>query len=366
MRWLIGHPGPQFSVHDVFEGWAEALRGLGEDVFTFNLDKRLQFYDAALINDDGLVDDEGRPAVRKAMTREKAIETAAYGILSSAYQCWPHVVLLVSAFFTPPALLDMMRGRGHKIVLLHTESPYQDEEQLERAAHADLNLLNDPANIEAYRALGMPAAYVPHAYRPHIHYPAQPGAAKTWDLAFVGTGFPSRVKFFEAMDLTGLDVHLAGPWFGLPEDSPLRDWTDTDPEGCVDNAETAGIYRQAKCGINLYRREGEDTWDGDAWAMGPREVEMAASGLFYVRDPRPEGDELLPMLPVFTSPEQAGDLIRWYAAHDGEREKRAAAAREAVAGRTFTNNARALLAMLNHEESQCRVTTAGTAPSISV
>ena len=41
-----------------------------------------------------------------------------------------------------------------KVVLLHTESPYQDDEQLERAAHADVNLLNDPVNIDAYRELG--------------------------------------------------------------------------------------------------------------------------------------------------------------------------------------------------------------------
>jgi hypothetical protein len=123
MRWLIGHPGPSFSVHDVYEGWTEALRSLGEQVFTFNLGDRLSFYDAAHIEAD-VTDAEGRAAMRKAMPREKAIELAANGILSSAYQCWPDVVLLVSAFFTPPALLDMMRGRGHKIVLLHTESPY--------------------------------------------------------------------------------------------------------------------------------------------------------------------------------------------------------------------------------------------------
>jgi hypothetical protein len=124
MRWLIGHPGPAFSVHDLFEGWTEALRDLGEDVYTFNLDRRLQFYDAACIAEgDGPPDDGSVRAFRKAMPREKAIEMAAYGILSTAYQCWPEVILLISAFFTPPQLLDMMRGRGHKIILLHTESP---------------------------------------------------------------------------------------------------------------------------------------------------------------------------------------------------------------------------------------------------
>src|SRR4249920_3210166 len=126
MRWLIGHPGPHFSVHDVYEGWVEALRGLGEDVYTFNLGDRLSFYDAALV-ETGDHDDEGHPGVRKAITREQAIELAANGILSAAYQCWPDIVLLVSAFFTPPALLDMMRDRVHMNVPPPTESPYQDD-----------------------------------------------------------------------------------------------------------------------------------------------------------------------------------------------------------------------------------------------
>jgi hypothetical protein len=343
MRWLIGHPGPHFSVHDLYEGWTEALRGLGEDVYTFNLGDRISFYDAALI-ETGTTDGQGHPGVRKAIGRKEALAAAAHEILRPAFLAWPDVVLLVSAFWYPPYLLDALRGRGMKVLLLHTESPYQDDEQLERAAHADLNLLNDPVNIASYAELG-PAAYMPHAYRESIHYPAADPRYQ-WDLSFIGTGFPSRVKFFEQMNLTGLDVRLAGPWLDLPENSPLRDWTATSLEDCVDNAQTAAIYRQSRCGINIYRREAEAAHDGEGWAMGPREIEQAACGLFFVRDPRPEGDEVLHMLPTYTSPEEAGDLIRWYATHPAERGKRATAAREAVAERTFTSNAKALLRMI--------------------
>ena len=348
MRWLIGHPGPHFSVQDVYDGWVEALRDLGEEVFTFNLGDRLSFYDAAYIEDnpDGVSD--GQIRIRKAMPRRVAIETAADGIFRTLYKCWPHVVLLVSAFFTPPWMLDLIRDRGHKIVLLHTESPYQDDEQLIRARSADLNLLNDPSNLAAYRELG-PADYMPHAYRPSVHYPPAAGTKPVHDLAFVGTGFPSRVQFFEDMNLTGLTVHLAGPWLDLPADSPLRDWTATNIDGCVDNADTAEIYRQARCGINLYRREAEDTHMGEGWSMGPREVEMAASGLFFVRDPRPEGDDVFPMLPTYTTPGEASDLIRWWLNHDDSRAEAALKARAAIEDRTFRNHARHLLQMLDRQ-----------------
>src|SRR5215468_9242865 len=198
MRWLIVQPGPSFSVADVHNGWAEALRGAGEQVKEFNLDRRLTFYDQALLPED-ISTEEGRQLVHKALTREQAVGLAAQGLFEDLYKWWPHVVLFVSAFFTPPGMLEIIRARGHKVVLLHTESPYQDGEQLIRAACADLNLVNDPVNLGAYQALG-PAAYMPHAYREDVHYPV-PGAAMLWDLAFVGTGFPSRQRFFEQMDL---------------------------------------------------------------------------------------------------------------------------------------------------------------------
>jgi spore maturation protein CgeB len=284
--------------------------------------------------------------MRKALKREVALDTAAHEILRPAFLCWPDVILLVSAFWYPTYLLDVLRGRGMQVVLLHSESPYQDDEQLERAAHADLNLLNDPVNIEAYRDLA-PAEYMPHAYRSTVHYPALPGSVEKWDFSFIGTGFPSRVQFFEQMNLTGLDVHFGGPWLGLPPDSPLRDWTATTLDNCVDNEQTADIYRQTRTSLNLYRRESEDTHEGEGWAMGPRETELAACGTWFTRDPRPESDELFPMLPSYTSPEEASDQIRWALAHPAERQEAADLAREAVAGRTFSNNAKRLLKLLD-------------------
>ena len=74
---------------------------------------------------------------------------------------------------------------------------------------------------------------------------------------------------------------------------------------------------------------------------------MAACGLWFARDPRPESDELFPMLPSFTSPDEAGDQIRWALAHPAERDKAASLARQAIAGRTFDANAKRLLKLLD-------------------
>lgn len=347
MRWLVGHPGPSFSVHDVYKGWAEALIALGEEVAVYNLDDRLKLYQAALI-ETGNFDGFGYPEIKRALTDEQAVSLAAAGLQNTCYAWWPDVVLLVSAFFTPPLMLDMMRSRGHKVILLHTESPYEDERQLIRAQHADVNLLNDPVNLDKYRRLGIPAEYMPHRYRPSLHHPGPAQPKLTCDLAFVGTAFESRIAFFEQMGLDGLDVLLAGHWKMTPEDSPLRKYVAHDIEECLDNDSAAEIYRAAKCGINIYRREGEPG-QAQGVALGPREIEMAACGLFFLRDPRPEGDALFPALPTFTGPQDASEKLRYYLKRDDLREKLAGQARAAIADRTFENAAIQLLRLLDSQ-----------------
>lgn len=349
MRILVGHPGPDFSVADVFTGWVEALRAAGQEVATYALSDRLAFYGHALF-ETGRADEAGHPEVRKAVSNEEAIRLASNGILSACYQFWPDVVILVSGFFTPPVMLDLMRSRRHKVVLIHTEAPYQDQEQIARAGHADINLVNDPVNLDSYRAVRKDSYYVPHAYRPHVHRPGPAVPSMKCDLGFAGTGYPSRIDFFERMRLAGLDVLLAGNWQPLMEDehrdSPLHQYLANAADECVDNAQAVSLYRSSKAGINIYRREAESPEQSDGWAMGPREVEMAASGLWFLRDSRPESDEVFPMLPSFSGPEDAGEILRWYLDRDDERQKAADRARAAVAGRTFDANARMLLRLL--------------------
>ncbi len=148
------------------------------------------------------------------------------------------------------------------------------------------------------------------------------------------------------MDFAGTDFLLGGAnWEDLPEDSPLRAYLG-HTEGCVDNDQAAELYRHAKMGINVYRRESEDDHAGEGWAMGPREVEMAAIGLPFLRDPRPESDEILWMLPSFTDPGDASAQLKWWLARDDQRAEAARLAMKAVADRTFTNNATRLLQAL--------------------
>lgn len=299
----------------------------------------------------GEEDETGHPLVGRAMPDNDALRAAMQGLSHAMLTYWPDAILLVSGFFITPGELQLMRMRNFPVVILHTESPYQDDEQLMRAPFADINILNDPLNISRYEELDGKAAYLPHCYRSAVHYPRRGPAVPELasDFAFVGTAFSSRIKFFEAMDLDGVDVLLGGQcWGDTDEGSKLRGWLGHGIDQCVDNDIAAQHYRNAKMGINFYRRESEEAHKGEGWAMGPREVEMAACGLPFLRDPRPESDEVFPMLPSFVSPEDASEQLRWWLNHDRERDKAASLAREAIQDRTFTNNAQRLLKMLDN------------------
>jgi spore maturation protein CgeB len=272
------------------------------------------------------------------------------GLPATLWEFDPAIVIFVSGFFTTKAMLEAIRWHRHKIVLLATESPYQDDEQLMRAAECDLAVLNDPCNLGKFQEL-CPTYYQPHSYRPAVHYPRtgprDPGLAS--DFVFIGTAFKSRIKLFEALNLDGIDFLLAGnEWGKLDPESPIAKHIATgvgEAADCIENERVADLYRHSRIGLNYYRREGEEAHANDAAiALGPREVEQAACGLFYLRDPRPEGDEVFKgILPTFDGPEDASEKLRWWLAHDGLREKRATQAREAIVGRTFVNAARRLL-----------------------
>lgn len=339
MKVLVVHPGPHFSVADVHNGLVKGLRSTGAQVAEFNLHDRLNFYAEAHVPKNG--------EMVRAFDPDAAVLMAAKGLEVVLYEWWPDVVVIVSGFFVPPQLWAVMARRPHHVVLWCTESPYEDDRQLRPAEYADTVILNDPTNIDTFRAVNARTFYLPHSYDPDVHHPGEPDPDLASDFAFVGTGFPSRIEFLEAVDWSGIDVKLAGNWQQVPPGSPLVPFLLHGRTECIDNGDAARLYRSTAVSANLYRQEATDESTADGWAMGPREVELAACGTFFLRNPRPEGDDLFPMLPTFTEPGEFHDLLRWWLAHPAERTAAAASARAAIAERTFATTAARLLRLVD-------------------
>ncbi len=337
MRAVVVHPGPQYSVADVHNGVVSGLRANGVDVVGLNFDDYLSFFVQVSLERDG--------EWVRALEYENAVRCAAVACIESAcYEFWPDVVVVVSGFFVPPDKYALMRERGHKLVLYCTESPYEDERQMWMASSADVVIVNDPTNIDDFRRYNKNTFYIPHGYNPTVHHPGDAVEGLESDFCFVGTGYPSRVEFLEKVDWTGLDrTILAGNWQQVTDDSPLLPMLMSERDQCIDNTDAADLYRSTACSANLYRKEAMRDEHSAGWAMGPREVELAACETFYAREPRGESDGLFPMLPTFTTPAELGDIARWAKHNPGLAQQAARQARAAVADRTFDNHMAQLL-----------------------
>lgn len=323
---------------DVHNGLVKGLRANGVDAQVYNLHDRLNFYtEAHMRRDDG--------EFVKAFDNDGAVMMAAKGLSSVLYEWWPDVVVIVSGFFVPPDIWAVLARRPHHVVLWGTESPYEDDRQERPARYADTVVLNDPVNIDHYRDEINPRTYYfHHSYDPDFHYPGD--GRRDVDFGFVGTGFPSRIEFFEQVDWPTYDVKLAGNWQRVPNGSNIVPYLVAGRGECMDNVDAADLYRRCRTSANLYRQEATEESSADGWAMGPREVELAACETFFLRNPRPEGDELFPMLPTFDTPDEFSDLLAWALKHPDETQAAAASARAAIADRTFTNTAARLLRMV--------------------
>lgn len=338
MRALVVRPGPAYSVADVHRGLVAGLRANGVQVVDFFYDVLLEFHSMAHIK-------KGRRWV-PALPQGTAMHLAGEHLQAAIYRVWPDVIIFTSGFWVHPEILGILKSRPHHTVLWATESPYEDDKQAKQAEWVDTVILNDPTNLESYRAHVNPRTwYLPQSYDPDLHAPGPGRPEWRCDVAHAGTMFPSRVQFMEAVDWTGVDLKLAG-MFGACKESPLTRYAVHHLDECLDNVDTVDLYRSAKMSFNLYRREANQPDLVAGWAMGPREVELAATGTFFLRDPRPEGDEVLGMLPTYTSPEEFEHKMRWYLRRDELRAESARLARAAIADRTFPATTARLLQLV--------------------
>jgi len=330
---MVVWPGATWSTADVARGWANGLEQHGVDVVRFRLDLRLEWLESHLTPDEASKRDAGLSVRRQA----------AEALAGALYEYRPDLILVVDGKDIPPEVWHGLRRRGERIVLVHTESPYEDDRICAMEWCADLHLVNDPVGVERLRKITPNVLYVPHAYDPTIHFPRTQQTEH--DVVFVGSGFSGRARFLADAEWGDVRLTLAGQWrhrtIALPPE--LERYVADLPEP-LPNEAAADLYRTSAVGFNLYRSDYLDNpRSGDGWAVNPREVEMAACGLFFLRQPRGEGDTLFSTLPTFGSPAELVDLATWWRDHPEARATAGLAAREAVADRTFDRHAGHLL-----------------------
>src|SRR5574338_77334 len=216
VRILLVHPGASWSTHDVYEGLLYGLRFHGAHIVPYRLDTRIPASAAALRS---LWRRKKRlnPDIPKPNTADLFYH-AGIGALEMALRHQVDVVLIVSAMMQHPDTILMMKRAGLKVVVLFTESPYDHEEEIRIAKIVDGGWTNERAAVPLFRAVNPNMGYLPHAWHPQKHYPGvreSESEIPSHDVVFVGSGFPERIEWFNAINWTGIDLGLYGTWKGL-------------------------------------------------------------------------------------------------------------------------------------------------------
>jgi spore maturation protein CgeB len=313
MRILLCPPSVNFSVADVSRGYSRALRRAGCDVVEYPTRREFQY---------------NREAIGEAEHYERFIcFRACERILQEATYHKADLVLFICSQTFHPIALQLLKKYDIPAAVIHTESPYQDDDQVQWVAHyPGMTVFTH----EQYSAEKYGWHYLPHAYDPEVHQPAAPDPAEACDVLMVGWGWPERQKALEAVDWTGIKLVIRGRWDGITEDSPLFPYYRP---GIVPNADLPRLYASAKINLNIHRAHPQ------AKSLNPRAYELAACGAFQWSD-RAEPSLFGRTLSGHLGLERA---IRHWLLHDDGRRIMAEVQQQTVRGETFDARVRTLL-----------------------
>lgn len=321
MKLLMVHPGASSSTCDVADGLSYGLTQHGVELVRYRLDQRID-RSHRWLNYNWRRTKKKQPDLQRPTTADVFYQ-AGIGALEMALRHQVDCVLVVSAMFLHPDVIIMMKRAGLRVVVLFTESPYDQDKELSIARLVDGCWTSERTSVDAFTAVNPRSGYVPHGWHPERHLAGpQPSddTVPAHDVVFVGTGFHERIAWLASIDWTGIDLGLYGNWQHLGSRHPLRRFVQ---DGVIDNAATAALYRRAKVGLNLYRTS--MGWGKHAPAvthaesLNPRAYELARCGAFTLSTARAEvADVFGDLVPTFADAFQASALIRrWLADPEG-------------------------------------------------
>lgn len=323
------------SIADVARGYRNALSRQGHDVFDYNLGARFAYHMKALPSEMA----DNMPVLSRAASETVVVEALCNSV---------DRVVIVSGLNLHPIVLWLMGKINVPVDVILTESPYEDDSQLQwlDISHTGMTVDVTAFTNDEYSAKMHGWTFLPPAYDPMIHRLSPVLDENRCDVLMVGTGWPERQAFLEEVDWTGIDLRLYGPWMTVTPASPLHKFYRPL---IVSNDYIASMYSSAKVCINFHRK------DARALTPGPRCYEIAACGAFQLSDPRPGLDQLFgDSVPTFNTPAELKKLIRFYIdpANDGERHRRAGDSFNRVQSETFDKRAADMMAAIQQKQLQ--------------
>lgn len=326
MRILFVNTATDMSIGDVARGYKSALERQGHDIADYSMKNRIAYH---------------RRAVPPEITDQSVLSRqASETILNEAMYHAAELVVIISGLLVHPIALWLLGQANIPVAVVFTESPYDDVQQKQWLAidHVGGSVDITVFTNDRYSAQVNGWHHLPPSFDPAIHHPAEPDEDTACDVIMVGTGWTERQQFLEAVDWTGIDLRLYGIWPNVNPDSPLFPFYRP---AVVSNHHISGIYCSAKVCLNFNRKSDV------ALTPGPRVYELAACLAFQLSDGREDMEAVFgDSVPIFRTPGELGELVRFYLDRPDERRVCAAKAYNRVEPETFDKRVAQMMATI--------------------
>jgi FkbM family methyltransferase len=232
-----------------------------------------------------------------------------------------------------PAVLDQIKAMGIKTINWYCNASHQFQLVRDISPSYDYCLVPEKARLDDYRAIGATPIYCQEAANSALYRPYP--LAQEFDVTFVGQCYGDRADHVMWLRDHGVDVRVWGPrWhfhvrprsrnplkrlFGTPAGLP--------PDavgGILSDADMIRMYSRSKINVG-FSMCGERARPSERVVhIRLRDFEVPMSGGFYLVEHQ---DELLEFFDVgqeietYRSREEMLDKIRFYLAHDAERDR---------------------------------------------
>jgi hypothetical protein len=218
-----------------------------------------------------------------------------------------------------PRFVYALEGR-YRVYIVGDDEAHFDYFDRYNAQAYDLVLSANPL-VERYHQYQIDADYYPSVYRSDVFSAGPESRQKQHDVSFIGAiaGKAGRADGIAALGRAGIPVTLYGPG---------------TPRGSISNDGAISVYRSSRINLNFTGTARSPLAPKDAIVDRVRQVKgrcskIALCGSFVLSEYAPGlerqfriGEEI----DVFDGPEELVDKVRYYLAHDEQREAMAARA----------------------------------------
>lgn len=301
------------------------LVSLGHDVIEFDYDLQETFLNV----------DPNDPAQRSfiEVNRPKVSQELVRQV-KAAHHLEP-VDLFFSYFYDAcilPEALGEIRSLGIRTVNWYCNGSYQLHLVSEIAPHYDWCLVPEKFRLKDYVALGANPIYSQEAANPLVYKPHE--LPIEYNVTFVGQAYGDRPEYIRYLRSQGIDVQIWGrgwPLLPLVPPGPGQDEFVTStigPDvvyggGVLPDDEMIKMYSRSKINLGFSSCGETHRTDHRILQVRLRDFEVPMSGGFYMVEYMEELEEFFEIgreIVCYNDRADLADKIRYYLAHDGERE----------------------------------------------